>query len=89
MLTIPFTCVQKHGDCSESFYKKELEQEVKVTPSASVEEKRRMMDLLRRFEEDALDESPLLADSDNEDEADGDELHKRLANIDLGTSYAV
>ena len=44
-----------------------------------------MMELLKRFEEDALDESPLLDDSDNEDEDGADDLQSRLQNIDLGT----
>lgn len=55
---------------------------MKTAPSASVEEKRRMMDLLKRFEEDALDDSPLLEDSDNDEDADG--LSQRLENVDLG-----
>ena len=45
-----------------------------------------MMELLKRFEEDALDESPLLDDSDNEDEDGADDLQRRLQNIDLGAS---
>ncbi|KAI0352088.1 hypothetical protein OH77DRAFT_1409888 [Trametes cingulata] len=77
---------EKHANCSESFYRKEVELDVKSAPSASVEEKRRMMDLLKRFEEDSLDESPLLADSDNEDEDDADDLHRRLQNIDLDSA---
>ena len=43
-----------------------------------------MMELLKGFEEGALDESPLLDDRDNEDGAD--DLQKRLQNIDLGAS---
>ena len=46
-----------------------------------------MMELLKRFEEDALDESPLLDDSDNEDEDAADDLQSRLQNIDLGASF--
>ena len=76
--------MQKHGDCSESFYRKEVELDVKSAPSASTEEKRGMMELLKRFEEDALDESPLLDDWDNEDGVD--DLQKRLQDFDLGAS---
>ena len=75
---------QKHGECSESFYRKEVELDVKNAPSANVEEKRRMMELLQRFEEDSLDDSPLLGGSDNEDDDDEDGLHHRLQNVDLG-----
>ncbi|KAI0730925.1 hypothetical protein C8Q76DRAFT_614104 [Earliella scabrosa] len=75
---------EKHGECSESFYRKEIEQDVKSSPAASAEERRRMMDLLKRFEEDALEDSPLLGDEDDED--DGNDLHLRLQNIDLDSA---
>ena len=58
---------------------------MKNAPTTTVEEKRRMMDLLKRFEENALDDSPLL-DSDNEDAEEVDELQQRLQDVDLGTS---
>ncbi|KAM5537102.1 hypothetical protein V8D89_009248 [Ganoderma adspersum] len=73
---------EKHGDCSESFYRKEVEIDVKTAPSASTEEKRRMMELLKRFEEDSLDDSPLL--DDDEDGVDG--LQWRMQNVDLDTA---
>ena len=40
-----------------------------------------MLDLLKRFEEDALDDSPLLA---GDDESDGDDLAVRLQGMDIG-----
>ena len=86
----PFRSIQKHGDCSESFYRKEVEIDVTTAPSASTEEKRRMMELLKRFEEDSLDDSPLLDDSDNEDDDGVDGLQRRMQNVDLGASgYSV
>ncbi|KAI1788145.1 hypothetical protein LXA43DRAFT_974958 [Ganoderma leucocontextum] len=45
---------EKHGDCSESFSRKEVELDVKNAPSASTEEKRRMMELLKRDGDDDL-----------------------------------
>ncbi|KAL1945141.1 hypothetical protein VTO73DRAFT_2761 [Trametes versicolor] len=77
---------EKHGDCSESFYKKEVELDVKSAPSAGTEEKRRMMDLLKRFEEDALDDSPLLGDPDNDADEDADDLEGRLQNVNLDSA---
>ncbi|KAI0675911.1 hypothetical protein C8Q78DRAFT_963923 [Trametes maxima] len=77
---------EKHANCSESFYRKEVELDVKSAPSASVEEKRRMMDLLKRFEEDALEESPLLKDLDNDEAGEAEDLEKRLKNIDLDSA---
>lgn len=43
-----------------------------------------MMDLLKRFEEDALDDSPLLGDPDNDADEDADDLEGRLQNVNLG-----
>ena len=42
-----------------------------------------MLDLLKRFEEDALDDSPLLGEGD-EDEDEGDDLAARLKDLDIG-----
>lgn len=44
-----------------------------------------MMDLLKRFEEDRLDDDPFanLGNSDNDDD-DEQDLERRLAGIDLG-----
>lgn len=42
-----------------------------------------MLELLKRFEEDSLDDSPLLGDSDNEEDESVD-LQRRLQHIDLG-----
>ncbi|KIY44980.1 hypothetical protein FISHEDRAFT_77011 [Fistulina hepatica ATCC 64428] len=42
-----------HGQCSESFYKKEIETEIRTTKTKSSEERTRMLELLRQFEQDA------------------------------------
>ncbi len=47
-----------------------------------------MIDLLKRFEEDALDDSPLLADPDNDADEDVDDLEMRLQNVNLGARCA-
>lgn len=44
------------------------------------------MELLKRFEEDSLDDSPLLDNEDGEDEDGADDLQRRLQSIDLGAS---
>ncbi|CDO68391.1 hypothetical protein BN946_scf184815.g38 [Trametes cinnabarina] len=69
----------------ESFYRKELEEDVKSAPSSSAEEKRRMMELLKHFEEDTLEESPLLAESDDDGD-NADDLHNRIKNLDLDSA---
>ncbi|KAI5123498.1 hypothetical protein M0805_006658 [Coniferiporia weirii] len=69
-----------HAQCSESFYKRELESEIRSQPSAGADERRRMMEMLKKFEEDAqeLDE-PL---KDDEDDAE-DDLAEKLADVNL------
>ncbi|KAJ6591142.1 hypothetical protein DFH09DRAFT_1273806 [Mycena vulgaris] len=42
-----------HAQCSEGFYKKEVEADIRVAPGKSAAERRRMMELLRRFEEES------------------------------------
>lgn len=73
---------QVHSACSESFYKNELETQIKTEPSKSAEERRKMMDMLKRFEEESADDAIAL-----ENEEDEDELAGRLENVDLGTSH--
>ncbi|ETW79035.1 hypothetical protein HETIRDRAFT_104350 [Heterobasidion irregulare TC 32-1] len=85
-------CPQSHSRCSEPFYRAELETDIRAEPSKSAEERARMMELLRRFEADALDDpfadSPDEPDSDPAEAADGDDLERRLAGMDLdGASY--
>lgn len=70
--------------CSEGFYKRELETEIKSSPNASHDERRRMMEVLKRFEEEegntGLDE--LISSEDGE--SDEDDLAARLAGVDIG-----
>ncbi|KAL1723123.1 hypothetical protein EV715DRAFT_269774 [Schizophyllum commune] len=73
-----------HNQCSEGFYKKQVESDIHGQPSASAEERRRMMEVLKRFEEEAasggLDEG---LNEDDEDDDEGDELAARLQGVDL------
>jgi hypothetical protein len=52
-----------------------------------------MMDLLKRFEEDSLNDDPLTNPENSDDEGvggdgdDGDDLERRLAGIDLGETH--
>ena len=67
-----------HSDCSESFYKKEIVVGIHNEPSRTAQERKQMMEVLKRFEEEsAATEEELEGDSD-------DELTKRLSGIDLG-----
>ncbi|EEB90227.1 hypothetical protein MPER_11589, partial [Moniliophthora perniciosa FA553] len=81
------TCFRSpaHSGCSESFYKKELENGIKTQTSRNAEERLKMMDILKRFEESSLeDDAQLFA---NGDEEDGD-LAARFEGIDVENTDA-
>ncbi|KAL1684126.1 hypothetical protein EV122DRAFT_285873 [Schizophyllum commune] len=74
-----------HNQCSEGFYKKQVESDIHGQPSASAEERRRMMEVLKRFEEEAasggLDDG--LDEEDGSEGEEGAELAERLQGVDL------
>lgn len=73
---------EPHGECSESFYKKEIESGIKTEASKTAEERMKMLELLKKFEE----ESPSLEDLEDEDEdsdEDEDELSRRMRGLDI------
>ncbi|KAI4527365.1 hypothetical protein K525DRAFT_186978, partial [Schizophyllum commune Loenen D] len=76
-----------HNQCSEGFYKKQVESDIHGQASASAEERRRMMEVLKRFEEEAasggLDEGLDEDEDEDEDGEEGDELAARLEGVDL------
>jgi hypothetical protein len=83
--------LQPHSQCSETFYRKEVETGIQSEPSKSVEEKQKMMELLKRLEEQSRDDdlNPFEADEDDEDdEHTSDDLAYRLGGLDIGTPYS-
>ncbi|KAI0316007.1 hypothetical protein OF83DRAFT_1061091, partial [Amylostereum chailletii] len=79
--SIPCFRSEGHAQCSESFYRTQLESDINTTPSKSIEERKQMMDLLKRFEEDNLDDP--FENIDDDDDNEGEVLEKRLAGLDL------
>ena len=75
---------KNHSECSEAFYRKEVENDIHTTPSKTVEERQKMMELLKRFEEDAGNDEAALMEDDSDDDADG--LASQFESMDLGTS---
>ena len=78
--------MQAHSQCSEVFYKRELENEIRTQPSKSRQERHQMLEMLKRLEEDSLDDERELLEGDEEDAAD--DLAQRLSNVDLGKLYS-
>ncbi|KAI0060636.1 hypothetical protein BV25DRAFT_1827494 [Artomyces pyxidatus] len=68
-----------HSQCSEPFYRTQLESDIRAEPSKSAAERAQMMSLLKRFEEDNLDD-PFDGEDDADDETD---LERRLAGLNL------
>ncbi|KAK1228466.1 hypothetical protein PQX77_008484 [Marasmius sp. AFHP31] len=75
------TTSQAHSDCSESFYKKEIANGIDTEPSKSAEERLKMLEILKRFEEDNLEDEGIF---DEEEEVDNnDDFEDRFQGIDI------
>ncbi|KAJ7757080.1 hypothetical protein B0H16DRAFT_1721544 [Mycena metata] len=77
------TCFRSeaHSQCSETFYKKEVESDIRAEPSKTAQERQRMLELLKRFEEDSAAQGELGLEGEAED--DEDDLARRLQSVDL------
>ncbi|ELU43482.1 hypothetical protein AG1IA_02494 [Rhizoctonia solani AG-1 IA] len=60
---------EAHSACTETFYKAALVEEIKSEPARPTEEKQQMLELLKRFEEESIEE-------EGSDEEDDLALHK-------------
>lgn len=74
--------VQSHVQCSEPFYKSTVMESIAGDPKAGLDEKKQMLEMLKRFEEAQADGEDLT--SELNEELEEDELEKALAGIDLG-----
>ncbi|KAJ7099714.1 hypothetical protein C8R44DRAFT_810217 [Mycena epipterygia] len=78
------TCFRSeaHSQCSETFYKKEVESDIRAEPSKTAQERQRMLELLKRFEEDSAAQGDLESfEGDGED--DESDISRRLQSVDL------
>ena len=75
--------LQTHAQCSELFYRDQLASDISTSTTASVDERKRMMELLKQFEENNLDD-PIEEGSDDDDGA-----YRNLAGLDFGKSLRV
>jgi len=76
---------EAHSQCTEAFYKKSLEEQIRSEPSKTMEEKREMLNMLKRFEEESanVDQEDLLGSESGDEEKS---LSKRLENVDLDSA---
>ncbi|KAG8868598.1 pre-tRNA nuclear export protein, partial [Tulasnella sp. 331] len=77
-----------HTQCTESFYQREIEDQIRAGPSTSTDERRQMMELLKRFEEKggSGDENDRSDDDDGDEDRTKEELANKLQGIDLDTA---
>ena len=75
-----------HNQCSEGFYKKEIESDIHGGPSRSAQERQQMMEVLKKFKEESMDQ-PSLSDDDEDDGGQPLDLAKRFEAVDLGMSF--
>ena len=76
------TYIQSHSQCSETFYRKEVQTSINSEPSRSADEKLKMMELLKRIEQQSQEDHPNLDEGMEED--DDADLTQRFADMDIG-----
>ncbi|BEJ11754.1 hypothetical protein CspHIS471_0202140 [Cutaneotrichosporon sp. HIS471] len=74
-----------HTQCSEPFYRDTVRTAIAEDPAAQAEERRAMLDMLRRFEEGAAEGDDVLAALEAENDEDEDDLAAALEGVDLDT----
>ncbi|KAH9164514.1 hypothetical protein EDB89DRAFT_2139871 [Lactarius sanguifluus] len=77
-----------HSQCSEPFYRDQLASDIHTEPSTSATERKAMLELLKRFEQDSPDDPFSRPEESDDDEDPADDLDRRLAGIDLGSASA-
>ncbi|KAG8683340.1 hypothetical protein FRC08_014335 [Ceratobasidium sp. 394] len=69
---------ETHSGCAETFYKAALAEQIQGEPARTNEEKQQMLELLKRFEEEAAGEG--------DQEENTDDIASRLQGIDIDTA---
>lgn len=76
-----FRC-QSHERCSEAFDRQSLLDEIHLDQTKNQQEKKAMLDMLRKFEQESLLEQE--QEQDDTDDADQVDLESKLQGVDLG-----
>lgn len=74
---------QSHSQCSETFYRKEVESGINSEPSKTAEEKLKMVELLKRLEQQSQEDDQNLLEIDDVDEDAAADLAQRLGAMDI------
>ncbi|KAN0130040.1 hypothetical protein V8E53_012194 [Lactarius tabidus] len=79
---------EAHSQCSEPFYRDQLASDIHTESSTSAAERKAMLELLKRFEQDNLDDPFAHPENSDDDEGPVDDLERRLAGVDLESASA-
>ncbi|KAJ4500171.1 hypothetical protein C8R41DRAFT_914665 [Lentinula lateritia] len=82
------TCFKSpaHTSCSQAFYKKQIAADVhSESSSKSTEERLKMMEILKRFEENNIEQDELVGE-DKDDSEEEDDLERRFSAIDIASA---
>ncbi|ODN80965.1 hypothetical protein L202_03077 [Cryptococcus amylolentus CBS 6039] len=74
---------ETHDQCSEPFYKTTVLDSISADPKVGLEEKKQMMDMLRRFEETEAEGGNGLEEVGSEAEDEDEELIKLFEGVDI------
>ena len=80
---------QRHRQCSEPFYRTTVLDQIASDPKAGIDEKKKMMEMLRRFEHAQAEGDEAFADLDGSEEEEEIELLEKLDGVDLGRCRSV
>lgn len=77
-----------HAACSESFDRSSLVDDIRSAKDKTADEKRAMMDMLAKFEEQNLEQEEEGDEDERDEELDEErrELERKLDGLDLGAS---
>lgn len=82
------TCFRSeaHSQCSEAFYRKEIQTSIETKSSKTHEEREKMLELLKRLEEQTQEEDSNLLRDQDESDSDSNDLVSRFAGVDISSA---
>ncbi|KAG1792620.1 uncharacterized protein HD556DRAFT_1444300 [Suillus plorans] len=82
------TCFRSeaHYQCSETFYRKEIQTSIETKSSKTHEERQKMLELLKRLEEQTQEEDSSLLRDQDESDSDSNDLVSRFAGVDISSA---
>ncbi|KAG1723832.1 uncharacterized protein EDB91DRAFT_1240029 [Suillus paluster] len=82
------TCFRSeaHSQCSETFYRKEIQTSIKPKSSKTHEEREKMLELLKRLEDQIQEEDSNLLRDQDESDSDANDLICRFAGVDISSA---